>query len=581
MPRETIRRLSDDTERLLVAGAHLAQGSADLARDKEALGNLIAKLGAKAPPVFAKLVEQIDKTTKAKPSEQAAELLTLMTSVAQVSAGLAQLAPAEGNEPIAPAPEVQTPCNAKDLYALHDALVVSGQGRMEKINDAVERGDVADLRLVHAVVQAMGDTYVGEKVSDDVAPKFGRAIVDPVRAKLRFPGKTADGRRLRALVAVEKAGARELVEQAIREGSPEVREAALDALADHMTGVPEFEAIALGILVDGSAGPKTKERSGGVRRAAVRALGGYSSDKSLELLLEAIQDERTAWAASEALGKSTHPKVVDRLLELLTKAAADAKAPVKKTDKAGVKKQEDAKKLGQLVLGALAEHDDPRVPRAARELVDLFGESAAEAVVRHGKPDEQRAVADLLAGDDAELFRVAVKAVKNLPADESFERLLKVLRAKDRDGKLGKARVSAIEYEEVAPSGDKWVEALVKLVKDADSPECCIDLLGATKDARAYAPLLAIVEKGKGNAVYRAMTALGELGDKRAIDPLLARLKTGSYGWRVQSAVVELADESTVDKVRDIYAALKEPDSYKNWHIRSLLRRLEQKFPGH
>ena len=36
MPRETIRNLSLDVERLLVAGAHLAEGDAGLERDQAA-----------------------------------------------------------------------------------------------------------------------------------------------------------------------------------------------------------------------------------------------------------------------------------------------------------------------------------------------------------------------------------------------------------------------------------------------------------------------------------------------------------------------------------------------------------------
>ena len=576
MPRETIRKLWDDTERLLVAGAHLAQQSADLAGDKEALERLVAKLGAKSPPVFARLVQQLDEVMTASPRDQAGVLVSLMTSVAQVRAGLAQLAPVPAADaPLDAAPEIPTPCNAKDLYAVHDALVMTGQGRMEKIKEAVERGDVADLRLVHAVIQAMGDSYIGDTVSDDVVPKFGRAIVDPVRDKLRFPGKKVDGRRLRALVAVERLGARALVEQAVREGSPEMREAALDAIADHMPGVPELEPVALSIL--------ETERTGDVRRAAVRALAGYGSDASFAKLLDALDDDRTVKAAAEALGKSKHPKVVDGLLERLQGAVAEAKGKVKKTDKAALNPQPAGVPRARAILGARAEPADPRGPKGARELLDDYDAAAAAAMMRQGTTDDLRLVADLLQGTDGGVFVVAAQAAAKLPEDETFDRFVRVLRAKDRTTKLGKLRIGAIWSAQFQPAGAKWVDALVKLAKEPDPPEGALAALGATKDARAAAPLLAIAEKEKTfETVADAIRGLAALGDKRAIAPLLMHVKDQTRAsWAARYALLELADASTVDQVRTIYASLKEPDAYKNWGIRSVLQILERRFPGH
>ncbi|MBX3229414.1 MAG: HEAT repeat domain-containing protein [Labilithrix sp.] len=579
MPRETIRKLSDSTDRLLVAGAHLAPGNADLMRDKEALGKLIAKLGAKSPPVFARLNEQIDAVLDAKPKDQASELISLMTSIASVRAGLAQLAPVPAEDaPLTAVPEVQTPCNARDLYALHDALVMTGQGRMEKVDGAVERGDVADLRLVHAVIQSMGDSYIGDKVSDQVVPKFGRAIVDPIRAKLRFPGKKVDGRRLRALVAVERHGAQPLVEQAVREGSPEMREAALDAIADHMPGVPELEPIALSIL--------EKERAGDVRRAAVRALGGYSSDASLAMLFGALEDERTVRQAAEALGKSKHAKVVDGLIERLQKAAADATARVKKADKAASSRQAMATSQVLAILEALTRHVDKRVPPIARELLEDYPAAAASCLIGQGRLEDLRLVADLLEGKDESLFRVAARAVAKLPPDERFDRFVKLLEAKDRSSKIGKYRVSTVwsctdEEDELTPLGERWVKKLLALAKEPDAPNGVLTALGRTKDPRAYAPLLARLEKDRATEVVNdAIHGLAALGDKRAIDPILKNVGTNVM-YTVRRAVLELADETTVDKVRTIYAALKKPEAYENWPIRSMLQYLERKFPGH
>lgn len=574
MPRETIRKLSEDVERLLVAGAHLAQGDAGLERDRAALEKLVAQLGAKAPPVLGKLAEAANKARSAKPKEQAQDVLSLATMTAQVRAAQTQLAPAEGDEPLTPVAEIGTPCNAKDLYALHDALVEKGPGRMEKVAEALERGDVADLRLVHAVVQALGDSYgeLAERVSNEVVPTFGRAIIEPVRSRLKFPGRVVDGRRLKALVAVEKEASLPLVEQALREGSPEMREAALEAVADHLPGVPSFEPLVLAQI--------EKERTGDVRRAAVHALKGYGSDASLEALLSAVDDSRTLRAAADALGSSKHPNVVPRLLARLQSAAAAAKAKVKKGDKAAEKARDEAKAIVVALLRALSELNDPAIVPVAKELIDDYGRSAAYAMLGSAGKADLTAIADLLDGDDTDVFGVAVAAAMKLDPKDVFKRLSPPFSAKDRDKKVGEARTSAIARSAFVPEGDDWVKALIAAVKLKPRSDHAIHMLGKTKDPKAVPVLIDLLDEDPKH-LHDVARGLAALGDKRALEPLLGILEKGkqrNYTWSVSSAIETLADEKTVDRVRTIHANEKTGNSYS--YASYLLRRLERKFPG-
>jgi HEAT repeat protein len=575
MPRETIRKLAENVERVLLAGAHLAAGDSGLERDKVALEKLVAQLGAKSPPVLARLAEQVGKLRSAKPKEQAPELLSLAMTVAQVRAAQAALAPAGDDEPLASAAAVGTPCNAKDLYALHDALITTGSGRLERVRDALERNDIADLRLVHAVIQAMGDHYgdIAELVSNQVVPAFGRAIVDPVRARLKFPGRTVDGRRLAALIAVEKAGALPLVERALAEGSADVREAALDAVATHVPGVPEFEPLVLGLLKE--------ERAGGVRRAAIRALKGFGSDASFKALLAALDDARTAAEAAEALGQSKHPEAADRLLERLEAAVPKAKLKVKKGDKKGEAARIAQRRQVELLFGALGELQEARVVPIAAKLVDEFGADAARAVLISDDPDHWRALADRIEGKDEGLFAVAVEAALRLDADEAFERLSPIVRAKDREAKLTVMRLAALQHSTFVPAGERWIELLIDASKSSPRSEHIIDLLGATKDPRAMEALLGLLEVQRKHpgTVASVARALARIGDPRAVDALLgvvsANLKY--HLWWIFESIEQLADESTVDKVRTIVTAEKDQNAST---VRYLLNRLERKFPG-
>jgi hypothetical protein len=571
MPKETIRNLALDVERVLVAGAHLAGGDTGLARDKGALDKLILQLGAKAPPVLARLSEQADRTMKATPKEQAEALVSFAVTLAQVRAAQASLATVDDDEPLTAGPSVGTPCNAKDLYALHDALVHTHAGRLEVVTAALERDDVADLRLVHAAVQAMGDSYgyLADTVSTKVVPRFGRAIVGPVRSRLKFPGRAIDGRRLKALVAVEKEAAKPLIEQALREGSAEMREAALDAVASDLPGVPELEPIVHALI--------QKERAGGVRRAAIRALRGYASDASLETLLEATLDPRTLREAAWALAVSKHPNVIPRLLERLAEAVKAARTKPKKTEK-DERAQHTA--VVNVILGALAEYADPRVVSVGRELADDFGASAAQAVLKGGRTEDLRWLADQLNGTSTELFGPAVQAAIKLEG-ETFERLIAPFRAKDRDTKVGKERIDAVVESRFIPSGDAWVNALLEALAQKPRVFGAVALLGRTKDRRATKPIVDLIDamNRDAQALYAIFSALGELGDPSALDALLEvyTSKRGTVSWwHLSHSIEQLADVRAVDKVRTILASEK-TESYQ---MRHLLRRLEQKFPG-
>ncbi len=469
MPRETIRRLQRDVERVLVAGAHLAAADSDLAKDRKALDDLATQLGAKAP-VLGQLAAATGKAVTAGGKDAARELVSLATMTAQVRCAQAAPAPAPATQPLSVRPLVGTPCKAKDLAELYNALVESGKGRMEKLDQAVERGDIADLRLVDALIFAMHDSWIGEKVATHAIPKLGPAIIAPIRAQLRIAnGQTVDGRRLRALVAVQGSDARDLLKAALTEGNGEMREAAFDAIADHVRGEPEFETLVLQTV--------EKERSGGVRRSALRALAGYASDASLAALVEALDDERTRDAAAEGLSASKHPKAITWMLTRLDEAVAAALEAAKAAKK---KKKEEAAATApvktpkslkdvepavmvQTLLAALAEQRDPRIAGAALALVPDYGVHAARAVLPNGDAKQLAALADLLAGTDEELYRVAAKAALALGADEAFKRFTATFTANDREKKVGLARLEAVASAIEGNRDSRWSDFALKI----------------------------------------------------------------------------------------------------------------------
>ena len=578
MPRDTIRRLGSDVERILVAGAHLASADPALTRDKTALDALATQLGAKAP-VIGQLAAAVGRTLAASGADTARELVGLATMTAQVRAAQAQPAPAGPLTPLIPRPEIGTPCNAKELGELYTALVETGKGRIERVQQAIERGDIVDLRLVEPLIHAMNDGYLGDLVADQAIPRLGPAIVAPIRGIIEFKkGRRIDGRRLRAVVAADPANAHGLLAQALAEGSAEVRESALDAIADHVPGDPRFEQPVQALVA--------KERHGGVFRAALRALAGYASDASLAALTTALDDARTVEAAAEGLGNSRHPGALGWMLDRLAVAVVAAEAENSSTSNtkntpvpANSVKPVD---LVPILLSALARHRDPRIAGAALPLIDRFGDAAAQAVLGSGDPRQVAAVADLLAGDDRKLFAVAAQAAVRLPADQAFKRLSAAVTASDRDTKTGLARLEAATDQVVAAEtvDPRWGPLALK---QFDAPpevlRQVLPVLGRLRERKAVKPLLKLLPAAPDLVQVAACGALGAIGGAGVLPGLLPLL--GHRDWSVrmaaQHAIVALDDPTSVDPVRTL---LVQADGKEDWTLRHLLRTLERRHPG-
>lgn len=579
MPRDTIRRLSADVERVLVAGAHLAAADPALAKDKAALDGLAAQLGAKAP-VLGQLAAAAGKAIGAGGADAARELVALATMTAQVRAAQAQPAPATGLQPLTARPEIGTPCNAKELGELYTALVESGKGRLERVQQSIERGDIADLRLVEPLIHAMNDGYIGDLVADQAVPRLGAAIVAPMRGSIDFAkGRRIDGRRLRAVVAADPAGSRDLLARALAEGNAELRESALDAIADHLRGETEFEQPVLALVA--------KERSGGVFRAALRALAGYSSDATLGALTAALDDARTVHAAAEGLGHSRHPRALEWMLARLdqaVQAAAAARKPKKKKDAEPAKPPANSvapADMAAILLQALARQRDPRIAATALPLIADYREVAAKAAMDSADARQLAAIADHLGGDEADLFPAAAMAAVRLGTEQAFQRMSPAFTAKDREKKVGLARLDAV-LEAVTDEADpRWAGVALKQL-DGPAAAYAIPLLGRFKERKALKPLLAIAADRKSKVLEAALGALGQIGDPSATPAILAHHNSNSWPvrWAVQHALLAMDDPSVVDQVRTVYAAQKDPDSTDNWHLRHLLRKLETRFPG-
>jgi len=346
MPREQLRALAADVDRLLVAGAGSVPGDEGLRRREQALRDLGKKV-----PALAKVAEVVGRAVAADIAGAPRALLDLLLVVGRVRAGLATAGVEGPLGPAGPSGPWATPGPAPDLYPIAAVLTRKGSGRIEALKEAASRGDLGDLRLVDALLAGLDDPSpeFADAVAAEALPKLGPAALPELRRGLDLRGKAADARRLTALAAIDPGAGLDLCRRAIEEGSAAIKVRALEVLA--AADPEEGATIALGLLAplataDASAAepdtpPAKGKRPAGsaprvrldkkVRDAAMACLGRSCRDEALEVAMAALLEINGAEvyghrAAHQILATIPHAQATPRLLHELGRMVVEARA---------------------------------------------------------------------------------------------------------------------------------------------------------------------------------------------------------------------------------------------------------------
>lgn len=302
MSMAVLTQVYDETRRLAIAGSMVAAGDFRLKK-------LIAPLeqaGTKAP-VFAKVAQAAKAVVESNEKTASAALLELATLVnailyTQGETGIAgEFKPVETTD----LGGQQTQASARVLKPLLEALSTTGSGRLELIRDAQERGAFRDLRLIRPALNAIDDPYpeIGELIIEKVLPTYGKAILPELRAKFDVKGKGGHVRRLQLMHQLDPEGTRELVKQALDDGSKEMKVAAIECLG----GAAED----LSFLLE-----QAKAKAKDVRAAALGALTKIGS--SVADVLASLKKAIGGADLELIIGKVQHspiPEVLDFVLE--------------------------------------------------------------------------------------------------------------------------------------------------------------------------------------------------------------------------------------------------------------------------
>lgn len=306
-------QVHEEVRRLAIAGSAVASGDFRLKK----LVVPLEQAGAKAP-IFGRVAQAVQAVVDSNERTGSAALLDLASLVhailyTQGETGLAgEFAPLATTD--LQGRETQT--SARVLKPLLDALSSTGSGRIELVRDAVERGAFKDLRLVRPALDALDDSYpeVARLIAEKVLPTYGAAIAPELRAGLDIQGRGGNLHRLRLLHKLDPEGSRDLVRQALEDGSKEIRVVAIECLGT--TGSD------LGYLLE-HAKAKSKE----VRAAALRALCAATTSTTdvIGAIKRAIDGPDLALVV-EQLKQNTFPEVRGYVLSEAEKQLASTLA---------------------------------------------------------------------------------------------------------------------------------------------------------------------------------------------------------------------------------------------------------------
>lgn len=464
MSIDLLFELQHEVRRLFIAGSGMAAGDLRLQKMLPQL----QKLGESAP-VFNRMAQAVSQVLDTDTSGSASRLLELgmlLNSVLYTQGKTEtkeELVPMEGT-----GAKLSTSIPYRKLHPLIEALTQKGQGRMEQIRQGYDDGLFHDFRVIPAAVSGLDDSYVEipDFLHRKVLPTLGMEALPALQQQFWLDGGKGDARRLELIHDLLPTSALDLLLQAAKQGSTEVRSTAIELLGDY----PDQEDFILE-----QADDKKKE----VRRAALFALSRLGTEQAIARLYKALgsKDQDLAIEPIQLC------KANDLTLSVIGHAESVLERIVQRT------KVEDS---AQQLLADIRSLQGKRVPEVVDFLEKLL--STPNFIVPETEV-VQEAAADLLLQLDlpqADSFAVTLHevynrkfiaysfraAIKILPPEDVYERFCHDLKDKKQPAAKDLLRVlyevtptllhQADEPNEVASANfvtwdPRWVHLFVKL----------------------------------------------------------------------------------------------------------------------
>ncbi|NHN33410.1 HEAT repeat domain-containing protein [Paenibacillus agricola] len=555
-----------EVRRLFIAGSRMAEGDLRLTKILPQL----QKLGETAA-VFKRVAQALTEVVEpaSKNDGGAVKLLDLSTLLNSIlyTQGATEVQ-GESVEVEGTDIELSTKLAYRKLSPIIESLTTKGQGRMERLNQAYENQLLKDFRILTVAVNALDDGYaeVADFVSEKVIPDFGDAALPLLRKQFDLLGGRSHARRLNLMYPILKESGLELYLQAAREGSTEVRTAAIELLGNY----PEQESFILE-----QADDKKKE----IRKAAFAGLAKLGTEKAVDRLFKAITTVKDREIAVETASDCEVP-------ELTLKIIANAEEALERIV-SGTDMQEACLQLQADVVCLDGSKQQQEVLTFLKKLLltegfmipetDAIQENAANILLWMGTPEAYEFLVSLQPVYKGRYMITSFNAAfRTLPADEVYERYAKELKTQKKKSWAHSFLISALHrlmpswkrkldlagngyspYKDEKRLDPRWIHVLM----DINEPELVAEL-AETPDKKVEAYLISNFQlKPKLNhQTASILLALFRIGCKEAPEMLMSVLEKEKkdlyYFSEVQYALFYMLPRSYADRLKQFAETL-------------------------
>lgn len=427
--------------------------------------------------------------------------------------------------------------------------------------------------VVESLINALtDDDHKGrEAIAEALGGYRDERVVEPLIAALKDEEPRVREAAARALGDVNDVQAVEPLIEALKDEEPKVREAAARALGCFKGGVKD--KLAVEPLIEA-----LKDEEPKVREAAASALEDVNDVQAVEPLIEALKDEEkeVREAAASALGRYKDERAVEPLIEAMlclngggwaSESAAKSLSQIggERAIEALIAVLKDQTMGGETVAAAVSVITVCQDERGVEALIEALKHENFYAVTRaawflgaiasHGPMSKLDSVVEQSRIVQAKLVRerAVEPLIEALKGEQYFRRLTSALGIGQALVEIGTEHVveeliDLLKYENTRANGSQVQVRNVAAYA-----------LGEIGDIRAVGPLIEALEE-KDLDLYSTVTiALAEIGDERAVEPLIEALKDDDWYVRVSSAraLGIIGDERAVEPLNE---ALKDDE---------------------
>ncbi|PMP72269.1 MAG: hypothetical protein C0186_01670 [Thermodesulfovibrio aggregans] len=345
-----------------------------------------------------------------------------------------------------------------------------------------------------------------------------------------------------AILIIKEIGHRapELIYKLLKDKDSDIRKFALDLIADIKEGFDGARIL-----------PLLKDENGNVRAAAAHALGELGYKEAIPILIEYLKDEE--WVVFY---------VLQALAQLKAEEASESIGELLLSTDSLLIKAEAIDTLGKIgtekVAAPLLKYFPVATKDEKKEIV--------KALIRIGIiPDGQglkEEILSIFAEQEWEEKLIALKAVKLLNLVEAVPLIVEEAGALDPSCFDYEEKIEALQETLLSiDSEDELISMIEKNKLKYRAKAFVIKVLGKLRSKKAVPVLIKLLEDIKRDIRIASAKALGEIGDKEVLQPLIKR-STEDPDANVKKAAIEALGMIRVPEAYEPLYHLLEKEAY-------------------